>query len=61
MVSEQRVTMSVEAEILLKKYFVASRRARNIVGVTAQGTQFPQSAMNILWVDYAIISYHWFC
>ncbi len=56
MVSEQRVMMSVEAEILLKKYFVASRRARNIVGVTAQGTQFPQSAMNILWVDYSIIS-----
>ena len=48
MVSELQVTMSSEAEVLLKKYFVASRRARNILGAATRGTQFPQSAMNIL-------------
>jgi hypothetical protein len=40
--------MTPEAEILLKKYFVASRRVRNVLGVAAKGTQFPQTAMTVL-------------
>jgi hypothetical protein len=46
--SEARVTMSVEAEVFLKKLFLASRRVRNVLGVAAKGAHFPQSAMTVL-------------
>ncbi len=47
-VSERRVTMTGDAEVLLKKYFVASRRVRNILGAATKGSQFPQTAMTVL-------------
>ena len=47
-VAERQVPMTSEAEVLLKKYFVASRRVRNVLGVAAKGTQFPQTAMTVL-------------
>jgi hypothetical protein len=45
-VQEKKLHMAPDASRLLKKYFVASRRAR--VNETLKGTEFPLKALQVV-------------